>query len=146
MPVINSKSSTDARRVLEIRTQLKMSRNWITAMPSRQRLRPIQEGSFLVYLQPQVYQYHTCTDNLHHSLLAGRESPNTRPLPGVPFHPLSFFRGMVSCPIASLAHWPGNVESSYVGTQSPGSSECLLVREELLRQGNESVRHPTVDC
>jgi hypothetical protein len=115
-------------------------------MPSRQRLRPIREGSFLVYLQPLVCQYHTCTDNLRHSLLGGRESPNTRPLPGVPFHPLSFFRDMGSCPTVSLAHWPGNVEWSYVGSQSPGSSECLLVREELLLQENESVRHPTVTC
>ena len=46
----------------------------------------------------------------------------------------------------SLAHWLGNVEWSYVGSQSLGSSECLLVREELLLQENESVRHPTVDC
>jgi hypothetical protein len=115
-------------------------------MPSRQRLRPIQEGSFLVYLQPQVCQYHTCTDNLRRSLLAGRELPNTRLLPGVPFHPLSFFRRRVSCPTVSLAHWLGNVEWSYVGSQSLGSSECLLVREELLLQENESVRHPTVAC
>jgi hypothetical protein len=115
-------------------------------MPSRQRLRPIQEGSFLVYLQPQVCQYHTCTDNLRRSLLAGRELPNTRPLPGVPFHPLLFFRRRVSCPTVSLAHWLGNVEWLYVGSQSLGSSECLLVREELLLQENESVRHPTVDC
>src|SRR4051794_26911403 len=115
-------------------------------MPSRQRLRPTQEGSSPAFLQPLVCQCHTCTGNLHRSLLAGQALPNTRPLPCVLSHPPSSSRGMVFYLIVVLVRWPDNVEWLYVDTQSRGSSVCLLVQGELLLLENGWVRRPTVKC
>src|SRR2546423_3445468 len=105
-------------------------------MPSRQRLRPTQEGSSPAFLQPRVCQCHTCTGSLHRSLSAGQALPNTRPLPCVLSRPLSSSPGMVFCLVVALVRWPDNAESLYVDSQSRGSSVCLFVQGELLLPEN----------